>query len=440
MTTVQSLLRREVVIVTLVTLITTKLWLMAKFAIVQPADLWPWRAPAQLLGLLALAYMALALVAGARSRPLEGLFGGLDRAIKFHRKLGMSAILILIIHLLLLIPPWMAAGKLVGDLFIPWYSPTARTPDILVTYGFFALAILAYNQRLPYAKWLWLHQLNGALFVLFFLHIVFVPGSITEFEPLSTWIVMLGTAGTLCWLYRIIFFRRFGPRYRYQVNAVNDTSAETYDLVLLPMEKRMNYDPGTFAFIMAPEHPTLPSELHPFTISSTPVNRELRFSIRAVGDYTQALRRIETGTAIDVYGPFGGFSPNAFVKHRRLVMIGAGIGITPFLSMLAYELTNNDFRRIWLYYIVREKKDAGYDGEIRSRYQDADSYIDYELWTTKEQGRLTARQIQERIGEAFDDYAVMLCGSSAFNKDMQRQFYELGLSRDRIIAEDFAFR
>ncbi len=440
MLSTKSLLRREVVIVGVVTLITTKLWIMAKLATVQPDDLWPWRGPSQLLGLLALAYMALALIAGARSRTLEGVFGGLDRAIKLHRKLGASAIIILIIHLLLLIPPWKAAGKFIGDLFIPWYSPTARTPDILVSYGFFALAILAYNQRLPYAKWLGLHQLNGALFVFFFLHIIFVPGSITEFEPLSTWIVILGTAGSLCWLYRILFFRRFGPRYPYRVERVQDTSEHTYDLVLTPVEKRMNYDPGAFAFIMAPEHDSLPSELHPFTISSTPVNRELRFSIRAVGDYTEALKKIEPGAAIDVYGPFGGFSPNAFMKYRRLVLIGAGIGITPFLSMLAYELTNNDFRRIWLYYIVREKKHAGYDDEIRSRYQQADSYIDYELWTTSEQGRLTAKSIHENIGSGFDDYAVMLCGSSAFNKDMARQFRELGLPAERVIAEDFAFR
>jgi len=370
---------------------------------------------------------------------LEGLFGGLDRAIKLHRKLGVSALVLLVIHLLLLIPPWRESGRLIGDLFIPWYSPTARTPDILVFYGFVVLAVLAYNQSLPYPRWLWIHQINGALFLFFCVHILFVPGTIADFEPLSTWITIVGLAGSLSWLYRILFFKYFGPRYRYTVDRVTDTADDTYDLVLLPEERRINYDPGTFAFISAPEHPTLPAELHPFTISSTPVNRELRFSIRSVGDYTQALRKVVPGTAMDIYGPFGGFSPNVFVRHRRLVLIGAGIGITPFLSMLAYELTNNDFRRIWLYYVVRHLKDAGYDQEIQKTYQKADSYIDYELWITKEKGRLTAQHIQEEIGE-FHDYAVMLCGTSAFNKAVTKQFLEIGIPRDRIISEDFAFR
>ncbi|MEO0795062.1 MAG: ferredoxin reductase family protein [Verrucomicrobiota bacterium] len=439
MLSLKTLQRREVVIVGLVTAITTLLWGLSKHAVVQPDDLWPWRGPSQLLGLISLAYMALGLLAGARSITLEGLFGGLDRAIRLHRKLGMWAIIILVIHLLLLIPPWKASGKLVGDLFIPWYSPTARTPDILVFYGFVVLAVLAYNQRLPYARWLWLHQLNGALFLFFFIHIIFVPGSMMDFEPLSTWMVMLCTAGSLAYLYRILFFKRFGPRYGYTVEKVVQKTEEKFDLILTPEQRRMTYNPGTFAFIMAPDHPTLPKELHPFTISSSPVNRELRFSIRAVGDYTQALRMVEPNTQIDVYGPFGGFSPNAFVKYRRLVLIGAGIGITPFLSMLAFELTNNDFRRIWLYYIVREKSHAGYDNEISSRYMDADSYVDYDLWITKDRGRLTAQKVWEDIGE-IDDYAVMLCGTSAFNRDLTKQFLELGLPRERIISEDFAFR
>jgi len=34
----------------------------------------------------------------------------------------------------------------------------------------------------------------------------------------------------------------------------------------------------------------------------------------------------------------------------------------------------------------------------------------------------------------------MLCGTNAFNRDMRRQFLEVGLPSHRIIAEDFAFR
>lgn len=431
--------RRDWIILGFVTLTTAVLWGMAKVMVPQPEDLWPWLGPSQLLGLVALAWMGLGLLAGARSRSLEWLFGGLDRAIRLHRALGVSAMLLLLVHLVLLIPPWLGRGIPVLDLFVPFSSPTARSMDILIFYAFAALAVLAYNKRLPYLRWQWVHRANGVLFMVFSVHIVIAPGTIHDFEPLRTWFVLLGIAGSLAFLYRVLFFRRFGPRYRYRVEQIETRAGNAYDLILRPEQRRMIYDPGTFAFISVPDQPRFPTELHPFSISSSPVNRDLRFSIRAVGDYTRQLQDLPSGAKVDVYGPFGGFTPHAFVRYRRLVLIGAGIGITPFLSMLRFELTNNDFRRIWLYYVVRDREDAGYDEEIAGSYLRADSYIDYRLWVTKAQGRITAAAITEAMGP-IDDYAVMLCGTVPFNRDLARQFRTLGLPADRIIAEEFAFR
>ena len=48
--------------------------------------------------------------------------------------------------------------------------------------------------------------------------------------------------------------------------------------------------------------------------------------------------------------------------------------------MLAFEVSNRDFRRIWLYYVVRNNEDAVYDTEISQSYLNAESYVDYVLW------------------------------------------------------------
>ena len=58
--------------------------------------------------------------------------------------------------------------------------------------------------------------------------------------------------------------------------------------------------------------------------------------------------------------------------------------------MLAFELSNHDFRRIWLYYVVRDDQDAVYDAEIRQSYLQAESFIEYSLWQTARRGRITA--------------------------------------------------
>ncbi|MCG6859858.1 MAG: ferric reductase-like transmembrane domain-containing protein [Chromatiaceae bacterium] len=431
---------REYAIFALVVVTTILLWVMAKVFTHQPPDLWPWLAPSQILGLIAAALMAVVLMAGARSHTLEWMFGGLDRGIQMHRRVGLTALILVGVHLLLLVPAWIERGIPLADLFVPFYSPHTRTPDILITYAFVALAFLAYNKRLRYDRWQLIHRTNGFLFAVFAIRILVVPGSITEYEPLRTWMVFLATAGILAFLYRILLFNRFGPRYRYAVDQIKPRTEEIYDLVLRPAERRMIYDPGTFAFLSVPNSPSVPSEMHPFSFSSTLVNRDVRFSIRAVGDYTKALRDLPVGAAVDVYGPFGGFTPHAFVHYRRLVLIGSGIGITPFLSMLSFELTNNDFRRIWLYYVARNRDDAAYHEEIENSYLKADSYIDYDLWVTSERGRITAAAIAEDLKPIEDDYAVMLCGTVPFNRDLARQFRALGVPAARIIAEEFAFR
>ncbi len=107
--------------------------------------------------------------------------------------------------------------------------------------------------------------------------------------------------------------------------------------------------------------------------------------------------------------------------------------------MLAFELSNHDFRRIWLYYVVRDDQDAVYDSEIRESYLEAESYIDYTLWPTAGRGRITAAQVASDVAP-LEDYAVMLCGQVRFISDLARQFRALGVSRDRIITEEFEFR
>jgi ferredoxin-NADP reductase len=107
--------------------------------------------------------------------------------------------------------------------------------------------------------------------------------------------------------------------------------------------------------------------------------------------------------------------------------------------MLAFEVSNRDFRRIWLYYVVRNEQDAVYDSEIRESYLEAESYIDYALWPTARRGRITAAQIAAEVAP-LEGYAVMLCGQPEFISDLARQFRGLGVPRDRIITEEFEFR
>ena len=441
--------------------ITTGLWGAAHLDELGSAGLWPFRGPSQLVVLWSAALASLAILAVVRAQALEPLFGGLDLAVRLHRKIGLAALLMLVAHVVLLATDAVAQNASLAAVLLPFRSGDQRSIDILGFYVLIGLGILAYDRRLRHERWLALHRVIGLLFLFGTLHAAMEPGTIHRFEPLRTWIVILLLVGAAAWTYRVLFFRRLGPHYCYKVEAVVLRGAQTVDLVMTPLERRMMYEPGTFVFIGVPSFEGKRRELHPFSISSSPLERDLRVSIRQIGDFTQQISTLSLGednpnfwkarrpgkyhsvsalrgADVDVYGPFGRFTPHRLQQYQRLVWVGTGIGITPFLSMLAFGRSTLDFRRIWLYYVVRGAEDAVYDEEIRKCRSRAGFSIDYVLWLTSQHGRLTAARIAAEVRS--NDYAVMLCGSMHVVAAFTSQFRALGLPPARIITEELEFR
>lgn len=431
--------RRPAILIGATLAITSLLWLLGRLEAGDAGALWPWLAPSQLAMLLSFACAALAIVAVVRAQALEPLFGGLDGAVRLHRRLGLWALLLLVAHVVLLALDALRSGAPVWALLVPFWSAETRTIDIAVFYLLIGLGALAYDRTLRHERWLALHRLIGLLFLLGTAHAALQESTIRIYEPLRTWIVILLLAGAAAWVYRVFLFRSFGPRYRYAVRRLRQQGADTLDLTLRPLDRRMMYQPGTFVFLRVPSFAGQAGELHPFSLSSSPVERDLRLSIRQVGDFTRRLSGLAEGSEVEVFGAFGSFTPLQYAPYRRMVWIGAGIGISPFLGMLSFERSNNDFRRIWIYYVTRRPEDAVYDAELRDRHLEADSYVDYCQWSTAERGRITAAAIAAEVAP-LDDYAVMLCGQAAFVEDLARQFRSLGLPRERIILEELQFR
>jgi predicted ferric reductase len=448
-------------LVTVAVSITTGLWIAGRAHELSGAGLWPWRGSSQLVMLWSATLASLAILSVVRARALEPLFGGLDTAVRQHRKLGLAALVLLAIHVVLLAADAVAQGESPAAVLMPFGSGDRRSTDILVFYALIGLGILAYDHRLRYERWLALHRVIGLLFLVGTAHAAMQPGTIHLFEPLRTWIVILLLVGAAAWIYRVLLFWRFGPHYRYQVESVVPRGGDTVDLVMRPLERRMMYEPGTFVFISVPSFDGKERELHPFSISSSPVQHHLRVSIRQVGDFTKQISSLSLGednpdywkkrrqgryhpvsdlrgADVDVYGPFGGFTPFRLQHVECMVWVGMGIGITPFLSMLSFERSTLDLRRIWLYYVARSAEDAVYDREMRTCSSRAGFAVDYVLWLTSEQGRLTAARIAADVQR--DDYAVMLCGNMAFVHAFTSQFRALGIPRKRIITEELQFR
>lgn len=121
-------------------------------------------------------------------------------------------------------------------------------------------------------------------------------------------------------------------------------NAETVEItVVIPKRRPWDYTAGQYIFLQVPAISFL--QWHPFTISFCR-GKTMKLHIKTDGDWTSKLRKLgcESGVAniqVAINGPFGA-PAQRFYDFKHSVIIGAGIGITPFSAILADLQYKND--------------------------------------------------------------------------------------------------
>eukprot|EP01133_Synstelium_polycarpum_P007987 gene7987-9382_t len=116
-------------------------------------------------------------------------------------------------------------------------------------------------------------------------------------------------------------------------------------------KENFSYKPGQFLYLNCPfiaNH-----EWHPFTITSAPDEKFISVHINIVGNWTGKLYKLlnpdeklgivqqelltgpDGGPILKIDGPFGAASEDVF-KYKVVMLVGAGIGATPFASIIKH--------------------------------------------------------------------------------------------------------
>eukprot|EP00161_Ancyromonas_sigmoides_P008967 TRINITY_DN2228_c1_g2_i1.p1 TRINITY_DN2228_c1_g2~~TRINITY_DN2228_c1_g2_i1.p1 ORF type:complete len:707 (-),score=161.82 TRINITY_DN2228_c1_g2_i1:355-2475(-) len=227
------------------------------------------------------------------------------------------------------------------------------------------------------------------LFVLFWgLQLFHGAGGLLE--PPSFWKWFVGP-GSLYALERFVRFMR--SRRDIIVSSVVKHPSGVLELRLTaPWFK---YRAGQYAFLNVPL--IAPGEWHPITISSAPEEAHVTFHVKQVGDWTRALpqlfnpgggqvQRIETarderGTRlISLDGPFG-TPTEGFADFDVLMLVGAGIGVTPFASVLKHLGFNlarapgeTRLKKIRFYWIMRDRTGFEWFSEVLKELESVNKY------------------------------------------------------------------
>lgn len=118
------------------------------------------------------------------------------------------------------------------------------------------------------------------------------------------------------------------------------------DVVKIKIAKTRNYKAGQYFLVKCMD--ISKSQWHPFTISSSPYEDDIEFTIRCLGDWTTKFRNHLLYTKdnlpyIKVDGPFG--SPiDTICKYDTSILIASGIGITPYISVLKYMIEKTKYK------------------------------------------------------------------------------------------------
>ncbi len=278
-------------------------------------------------GVVALVMMACAAMLGARWKPVESVFGGLDRVYETHKWLGVWALTFASVHLVFKagMPGWDTAAIIELPSFL------VRLVRQLSYVALMLIVLLALNRKIPYRTWRWWHKLSGPLFVVVVLHWLSFKTPIVLLSPAGLWVAgasLLGVAGAF---YKLLLYPFVSSHAEYEVTEVLP-GPSAVKLLLSPVGRGIESRPGQFAFVSF-SAPGL-REPHPFTIASAGARGEpVQFVIRALGDYTDRLvRQVSAGMTAEVHAPFGRFTRP--VQAAREIWIAGGVGISPFIAWL----------------------------------------------------------------------------------------------------------
>ncbi|QLI82531.1 ferric reductase-like transmembrane domain-containing protein [Chitinibacter fontanus] len=404
-------------------------------------DIWWLRREAlNLSGILSFELMGLIMVLAVRPVWLEQAFGGLDRMYRVHKWAGILAISFGILHYGIKLsggllkhfferPPRVAHAQLWFDFL---RSPVKDMGEWSV-YLLAIMLVLTLWQRFPYSFWRYLHKALAVVFVVLSLHALVLSPQTYWAQPMGWLIAATAAVGSICAL--ISLFGQIGRQRTHQaiVTAIEHTGKDVLELEC-KTDGKWKHQAGQFAFLRFNGW----EGAHPFTIASAAnAQKTLRFSIKALGDYTHRLPySVKVGDVVSIEGPYGCFTR---ANDARQVWIAAGIGITPFLAWLDEMKDSPDQApSVTLHYCVRNEQEAIYSQELAALCANLPS-INLHIHQSERDGRASMQSLH--LGSNTENWpSVWFCGPQAFASHLFAELRKAGMPKHHFHQEAFQLR
>ncbi len=221
---------------------------------------------------------------------------------------------------------------------------------------------------------------------------------------------------------------------------------EVFDFVYTS-PKRLQFTPGQYMEWTLPhDHPDSRGNRRYFTLASSPTEDTLRLGIKFYdksSSYKKALLAMDANTLLVGSHITGDFTLPTD-KHKKLVFIAGGIGITPYRSMLKYLIDNKEKRDITLFYSNSTAQEIIYRDIIDSAAEQlgiktvfivtGQNAVTQDGQT--EAGRITKEMFQKHVPDV-KDRVFYLSGPFSLITACERLLHQLGVKQQHIKKDFF---
>ncbi|KAF5371910.1 hypothetical protein D9757_010597 [Collybiopsis confluens] len=303
-----------------------------------------------------------------------------DRSLDLHKATGWSIVVFTAVHIIahmvnfyrlaMAAPSSFSGGKRFLIFLEANFATGPGVTGWIMTACLFLMVFFAMEKRRKANfEWFWY---THHLFLVFFISWQF-HGMFCMIKPDRPPYCSFNTIGVF-WRYWLVggviwvferILREVRSRHRTYISKVIQHPSNVMELQIIKEKTKIRA--GQYIFLSCPEISYF--QWHPFTLTSAPEEDYISVHIRVVGDFTSALAKavgcdfdkgktkdeghdnekrkkeksggvVVGGDALNrvlprvmIDGPFGSASED-FLNYETVVLVGAGIGVTPFASIL----------------------------------------------------------------------------------------------------------
>ena len=426
----------------------TFLWLLADNFFSTSFEFFPLRSSlVNYTGVLAMGAMSVAMILALRPFAIESLLNGMDKSYRLHKWLGITALVVSVIHWLwAVVPKWLVGWAMLAkpaggarvdrSQFVEWMTSQRSLAEALGEWAFYAtvvLILLALIKRFPYRHFFKTHRVLAIVYLILVYHSIILMKSeywLSALGMVMALLMVLGSIAAILSLTGAIGYKKRAVGTIDELDYYQDN--RVLRVVVHLRDRWVHHQAGQFAFA------TFDSKegAHPFTLSSSwnPDGR-LSFLIKELGDYTRTLPSVlKSGQAVTIEGPYGCFDFSG--PQQRQIWIAGGIGITPFMARMQALIVQPDGCTIDLWYSTAEPASDFIERLTQLAEQ---AGVRLHVLITERDCRLTTDKLCAEVPD-WRDASLWFCGPGAFGRALREGLVERGFDKQYFHQELFDMR